>query len=154
MAFDISTSITGVVLNGFTTPGYSLTADSNPSPNSRQAIVTALTGTQSGVRTHSPSDPFSITVSKPVVPVSYPRANAQGILGKAGRNKYTIYLRKGTIPLVGQAPQISDLKIETNVVSGSEVNDVANLAALYSAGAALLQREANNLLTAAKTGSV
>lgn len=150
---DLSTTITGVVLNGFTAPTYTLTADQTVA-NAKQSVVTGLGGTQAGVRTHTPSDPFSITVTKPVVPVSYPKANLQGVLGKAGRNKYVILVRKGTIPLVGQVPQVSDVRIETNVVSGAEANDVANLAAMFSAAAAYLNREAANLLTTAKTGTI
>lgn len=152
--FDLSTTINGVVVNGFTAPTYSLTADTGPTSSSRQAIVATIGGTQTGVRTHSPSDPFSIAVSKNPIPVAYPKANLQGVVGKTGRNKYTILLRKGTIPLAGQVAQVSDLRIETNVVSGAEVNDAANLAAMYSAGAAFLTREAANLLVAAKTGGI
>lgn len=154
MSINLATAVTGTVLNGFTTPGYTLTADTPPSPNAKQAIVSALTGTQTGVRSHAPSDPFSITVSKPVIPVPYPKANLQGVLGKAGRNKYTIYVRKGTIPLVGQVAQVSDLKIEMNVVSGADVNDKANLAALLSLGSALLAREASGYLDTAVTGVI
>jgi hypothetical protein len=154
MALDITTSITGVVLNGFSAPTYTLALDTPPANNAKQSIVTALGGTQTGVRTHTPSDPFSITVSKPVIPVPYPKTNLQGVVGKAGRNKYVMLIRKGTLPLTGQSPQVSDLRIETNVVSGADVNDKANLAALYSAGAALLNREAANLLVASTTGSI
>lgn len=154
MTINISTAVTGTVLNGFTTPGYTLAADTPPSPNAKQSIVSALTGTQTGVRAHSPSDPFSITVTKPLIAVPYPKANVNGFLGNAGRNKYTIYVRKGTIPLAGQNAQVSDLKIETNVVSGAEVNDKANLAALYSLASALLAREAAGLLDTATQGNI
>lgn len=152
--FDLTTLITGVAVTGLTSPTYTLTADTPPTNNARQSIVTTLGGTQTNVRTHSPSDPFSITATKPVVPVAYPKANAQGVLGKVGRNKYAFLLRKGTYPLVGQSPQVSDLRIEFNVVSGADVNDKVNLAALLSAGAALLTREANNLYVAGTTGSI
>lgn len=151
---DLTTTITGTAVGGLTAPTFTLTTDQSPSNNSRQSIVTALGGTQTGVRTHSPSDPFSITVVKPVVPVSYPKANLQGVLGKAGRNKYSILVRKGTIPLVGQNPQISSVRIDFDVVSGAEVNDKANIAAMLSAAAAYGLRELANEYLMVTTGSI
>lgn len=151
MPINITTAVTGTVLNGFTTPGYTLTEDRGPNNWTKQSIVSALTGTQTGVRTHSPSDPFTISVSKQAQPVGAPKAGYNGVLGKVGRNKIEFFFRKGTIPLAGQAAQVSDLRITTNVVSGAETADVANLAALYSMASALLAREASNLLDAAKT---
>lgn len=152
--FDITTPITGVAISGLTSPTYTLAADMAPNNASRQSIVVALGGTQTGVRSHSPSDPFSFTVSKNPIPAPYPKLGLNGLASKTGRNKITILVRKGTIPLAGQVPQVSDLRIETNVVSGAETNDKANLAALYSAGIALLQREKDNLFTGAQTGSI
>lgn len=151
---DINTTITPTtVIGGFTTPTYVLTSDSPPMPNMRQSIVTALGGTQTGVRTHSPSDPFTITSSKPQYAVPYPKVALNGVLGKAGRNKMILSCRKGTIPLVGQAPQISDVQIISNIVSGAEVNDVANVAALWQCVISLAHREIANLLVGSKTGS-
>lgn len=151
MPINLTTAITGVVLNGFTAPTYTLTEDRGPNNWTKQSVVTALGGTQTGVRTHSPSDPFTISVSKQAQPVAAPKLGFNGVLGRLGRNKVSFLLRKGTIPLVNQAAQVSDLRIEVNTVSGAEVNDKANLAAMLSAGAALLNREAANLLDATTT---
>lgn len=144
-------NITGIVLNGFTAPVYNMTVDTAPTGIQKQSVVSSLGGTQTGVRVHSPSDPFTVAVLKGATAV-FPKVNLQGYLGRAGRNKYTLLLRKGTIPLVGQIPQISDMRIEVNVVSGAEVNDKANVAALFSAGAALLNREAANYMDTTFTG--
>lgn len=154
MALDLTTAVTGVVIGGFTTPGYTLSADTPPTPNSKQSIVSALTGTQTNVRAHSVSDPFTITVTKPLTAVPYPQVATNGTLGRAGRNKYTTLIRKGTIPLVGQAPQVSEVRIEAQIVAGADVNDAANLAAMWSLAAAFAQREAANYLVMSRTGGI
>ncbi len=144
-------NITGIVLNGFTAPVFNMTVDTPPAGIQKQSVVSSFGGTLTGARVHSPSDPFTIAILKGVA-AAFPKVNLQGFIGRAGRNKYTFLLRKGTIPLVGQTPQVSDLRIELNVVSGAEVNDKANVAALLSAGGALLNREAANYLDTAFTG--
>lgn len=155
MSLDLTTSVNGVAVTGLTSPTYTLTADSPPANNARQSLVTALGGTQTGVRTHSPSDPFTITVTKPNQAASYPRVSANGLkIGKTTRNKYTVLIRKGTVPLAGQPAEVSDIRVEFNVVSGAEVNDKANLAASLSLLAGWATREANNLFTMETTGSV
>lgn len=153
MPLDITTTVTGLAIGGLTAPTYTLTADSAQN-NSRQSIVTALGGTQTGVHTHSPSNPFSINVTKPQNAAAYPRLTSNGTkVGKTGRNRYTTLIRMGTVPIVGQPTEISDIRIEENIVSGAEVNDTANLAAMYSFAGAWFTREAANLLNRAKTGS-
>jgi len=154
MPVDISTAVTGTVLNGFTLPTYTLTTDQAPLVNARQSFVSALGGTQTSVRTHGASDPFTVTVIKPKSFLGLPKLGSlQGSLGPVGRNKTTINIRKGTIPLTGQNPQISELTIDSKIIAGSELNDTANLAAMYSLGSALLAREAANLFAAIKAGS-
>lgn len=155
MAFDLSTTVTGVVLGGLTAPTYILTADTAPLINARQSIVTSLGGTQTGVRTHSPSDPFSVTVIKPLRALGLPRANPiTGSIGPAGRNKNSIKFRKGTLPLVGQNPQVSEITIDAFIVAGAEINDKPNLAALWSMAAAFCSREAANAYAANTTGNI
>lgn len=155
MPLDITTVVTGTVLNGFTAPTYSLTADTAPLINSRQSIVTALGGTQTGVRTHAPSDPFSVTVVKPLRYLPMPRANnVTGVVGQVGRNRTLIKVRKGTLPLASQNAQVSEINVESLIVAGAEVNDTANIAAMYSFLSALFAREAANVLNAVKTGNI
>jgi len=133
MAIDITTAITGAAITGLTTPGYTMTADQAPDTNSRQALVSTLTGTQTGVTVHSISDPFTLKVKRPKSLFTAPRANPiTGAVGPAGLNKIQVQVRKGTKPLVGQNPQISNITVDCNIIAGAEVNDLPNVLALYS----------------------
>lgn len=155
MSLDLATTVTGAVIGGFTAPTYVLGADNAPNSNSRQAMVTGLGGTQTGVTSHTVTDPFTFTVVRPKNFISPPRANpVTGAVGTAGRNKTSLLFRKGTKPLVGQAAQVSDVKVDINIVAGAETNDAANVAALLSLAAAACQREAANILLAVKTGNI
>lgn len=155
MALDITTVVTGATVTGLTSPTYTMTLDNPPSNNARQSIVSSVGGTQTGVRTHSPSDPFTMTITKPNQAAAYPRVSANGLkIGKTTRNKYTVLIRKGTVPLAGQPAEVSDIRVELNVVSGAEVNDKANIAAMLSLAAAHVNREANNWYLAATTGGI
>lgn len=155
MSFDINTAVTGAAMTGLTTPTYTLSSDQPPSINARQSIVTALGGTQTGVRTHSPSDPFSLTPVKPVKALPPPRPNpVTGVVGPAGRNKTSVLFRKGTVPVVGQNPQVSDVRLEMNIIAGAEINDKPNVAALLSLVGGWVNREMINLYVAGTTGSI
>lgn len=155
MAIDLTTAVSGSVINGFSLPTYTLTADQPPSNNARQSLVSALGGTQTGVTAHTVSDPFTITVYRPKSVVLPPRPNPiSGTVGPAGFNKTRTLIRKGTKPLVGQNPQVSSIDISLNVIAGAELNDSANVAALISAAIGMLSREAANYLVAARTGGI
>ncbi len=155
MSLDLSTTITGIAINGFTAPTYVLAADQAPAQNARQAYVATLGGTQAGVTAHAVSDPFTITAYRPKNVVLPPRPNPiSGTVGNAGYNSIRTLFRKGTKPLVGQNPQISTIDIKANIIAGAEVNDLANVAALYSAASAFLAREAANYLLASRTASI
>lgn len=153
---DITTTVTGVVIGGFTAPTYTLSLDTPPTINSRRSIVTGLGGTQTGVRSHAPTDPFDITVSKPLRSLPLPRTNptSGAVPSSVGRNRYDTRFRKGTIPLVGQSPQTSEILITENIVAGAEVNDKPNLYALWSLAAAHCLREAANHAYKEMTGSI
>lgn len=154
MAINLTTMLTGKTFAAFTSPTYTLAEDRGPNNWTKQSIVTAVGGTQVGVRTHSPSDPFTISVSKQAQPAAAPRAGTNGIVGKVGRNKVELLVRKGTLPLAGQAAQVSDIRVTINTVSGAEVNDVPNVTAMYAAAHAALDRELANFLMASQTLSI
>lgn len=154
MAINLTTALTGKVIGAFTAPTYTLAEDRGPNNWTKQSIVTAAGGTQTGVRTHSPSDPFTISVSKQAQPAAAPKAGYNGVLGKVGRNKIEALVRKGTIPLTGQASQVSEIRIGISTVSGAEVNDVPNVTAMYVAAHAVLDRELANFLLATQTNSI
>ncbi len=150
---DLTTSLTGAVITGLTSPTYDLVEDEKPSLNARQSIVTALGGTQTGVRTHSPTDPFVVTISKPNVSANLPQVPLNGVLGRVARNLTSFVTRKGTLPLIGQNPQVSEIRTDMKVIAGAEVNDLPNIAAALSVHIGMLTRERNNLYTAIKLGT-
>jgi hypothetical protein len=155
MSLDLNTTITGNAMTGLTTPTYTLATDNPPQINARQSIVTTLGGTQTGVRTHAPSDPFTLTAIKPLKPIGYPRANpVTGAIPQVGRNKYILKLRKGLIPLAGQNPQLAEFDLTCQIPAGAEVNDQINIAAALSALTALINREGPNLFVMVKTANI
>lgn len=134
MAIAIPGSITGAAQTGFTTPGYTTTADTPPDVNSKQSAVTALTGTQAGVDTHSVSKPFTITVTRPkVFAVLGKPSPVTGLISSVPRNTFKILTRKGVLPLAGQPNQVCIIRTEIEVPAGSDTTDAANLRAALSA---------------------
>lgn len=133
MSLPIGASITGGAQTGFTTPSYTMTADKAPDVNINQSAVTALGGTQTGVRVHSVSDPFTLAVSKPKNPRALPSPNPlTGKYGLIASNRYGIVVRKGTNFAANNAPAISYIRCYSDVVAGSDAYDAANVRAMVS----------------------
>lgn len=140
MAITIPGSITGAAQTGFTTPGYTTTADTPPDMNSKQAAITAVTGTQAGVDAHSVSRPFTVTVTRPKQFGVLGKANpVTGLIASVPRNTYKVLTRKGATPLAGQPPQVVIARTEIEVPAGCDVNDPANVRAALSAHIGMLQ---------------
>lgn len=135
MSINLVSPVTGASVPGFTTPGYGVTVDFAPEGNgrSKQYAVTSLSGTQTGVRTHSATDPFTKTWTRPKSFRSalVPDPNT-GVVRPNGRNVYEILTRKGTLPAVGQTPQVSYHRQSFEIVAGADVADAANVKALVS----------------------
>lgn len=127
-------SITGGAQTGFTTPGYTTTVDTPVDVNSKQVAVTAITGTQTGVDSHSVARPFTVAVSRPKQFQSLGKTNpTTGLIGSVPRNVYKLLVRKGVTPLAGQPSQVAIARCELEVPAGSDVADPANLRAMISA---------------------
>lgn len=138
MSVTIPTSITGAAQTGFTTPGYTTTAGAYPGANGRQNYVTALSGTQAGVRVHSVSDPFVLYAFQPQNPKGLGAMNANGIYTNVPVNVYGIGVRKGVYPAANQPAALASLDIRVKVPAGSDSYDAANVRAMLSAGIAYL----------------
>jgi hypothetical protein len=132
MSVSLTTPVTGSAQTGLTSPTYTIVSDTAPSALGRQWAVTALGGTQTGVRTHSASDPFTITVERPATFRAVPSVVAGSSLPQVPRNKYVLRVRKGVVPVVGQAAQPALLELVMNVPAGSDTSDSANLRAALS----------------------
>jgi hypothetical protein len=132
MSISLSGTITGGTMSQFTTPGYTVTTDVAPDTNGKQFAVTALTGTQTSVRTHAVSDPFFITFFRPKNPKALPNPNA--ITGKYGaipRNTHGCVARKGVNYAANQAPDIATFRGSWDIPAGSDAYDSSNIRALH-----------------------
>jgi hypothetical protein len=134
MSFAPSTPITGGPQTGLTSPTYTITADTPPNINSKQYVVTALGGTQTGVTTHSVAAPFSIAMFRPQNPqVLAPVNPVTGVLTRIPMNTYKVITRKGVLPLAGQAFKNMIITTMIEVPAGSDTADAPNVRAALSA---------------------
>jgi hypothetical protein len=133
MTFALTTPVTGGAQTGFTTPGYTITADTPPNSNSKQFVVTALTGTQAGVVSHSVSSPFSVAMFRPQsFQVLAPVNAVTGVLMKVPMNNYKLIVRKGVTPLAGQASKPLVLTLNMEIPAGADTADAPNIRAAFS----------------------
>lgn len=148
MAFTPTSPVAGPNIAALSSPTYTLTADSQPSTNGKQYVVSALGGTQTSVDVHKASAPFTLSAFKPANVKSLPPVNpVTGVLPQAGNNVYTVITRKACEPLSGQAPRIMIIRTEISVPAGCEVNDLPNVAAALSLHLGAIYAEAGDLGT-------
>lgn len=133
MTINVTSPVTGTPQTGLTSPTYTLTVDTPPNAQSKQWAVTALGGTQTNVQVHGASQPFTLTVSRPanirVAPVPSPTTNT---IGNSPRNVYSVLVRKGVMPLAGQAPQVTVFRCDFSVVAGADMADPEDIRAAVS----------------------
>lgn len=142
MTWSPSTPVTGGAQTGLTSPTYTLTLDVAPDVNGKQHAVTALGGTQTGVRTHSVSDPFTVTFNRPKNPRVLPSANpTTGRYGSIPRNTYTMIVRKGVNYAANQAPDLAVARLSVDVPAGSDNYDAVNIRAMFSLIAGILSQQ-------------
>lgn len=132
--FVLTTPVTGAAQTGFTAPTYTLAADFVAGANNtKQWVVTALGGTQTGAHVHSVSSPFTIAVARPAVFKIPGVINAAtGLLRSVPRNSYTVITRVGVVPLTGQPPVPALIRTEFVIPAGSDVYDAATLRSMVS----------------------
>lgn len=146
MAFTLTSPITGAAQTGLTAPTYTHVTDTAPDSNGKQVAVTSLGGTQTGVVAHSVAAPFTITISKPKVLKQLGTPNpSTGVIGSVGRNIYSIIVRKGVLPLVGQPYQTAMVRITTEVPAGSDLADPLSVRAMLSAAIGALSQQSAGL---------
>lgn len=134
MTMDLSSPITGGAQTGFTSPTYTIVADTALDNTGRQKAVSALGGTQTGVTVHTTSSPFTVTVVRPKTFKVLGQPNpTTGLLPNVPKNLWKVIVRKGVTPLAGQP--VSNLNIVCNidVPAGADTADAANVRAAISA---------------------
>lgn len=130
MTVNVTSPVTGGAQTGLTSPTYTLTADVAPDSNGRQYAVTALGGTQTGVATHSVAAPFTLTVWRPKVlrTLAQPNINT-GVIANVPNNTYKVVVRKGVVPLAGQANRVANMSATIDVPAGSDTADAEDIRA-------------------------
>jgi hypothetical protein len=133
MAVAITSPVTGGAQTGFTAPTYTIASDVAPDVNGKQYAVTALGGTQVGVRAHSASDPFTVTYVRPKAFKAIGKPHpVTGLLPSVPKNTHTFIVRKGAIPLSGQPSSVLLIRCSIDVPAGSDTADAASLRAAIS----------------------
>lgn len=134
MSFSLSSPVTGSAQTGFSSPTYTVVADTAPTSSGKQYAVSAIGGTQTGVdSSSSPSRPFTVTLQRPPVLRSLAAVDpVTGVLRSVPRNTYKIIVRKGVTPLAGQSPVVLNATLTVDVPAGADLADAANIRAAMS----------------------
>jgi len=153
MTWSLSTPVTGGAQTGLSSPTYTLTTDTAVDVNGKQHAVTALGGTQTSVRTHAVSDPFTVSFYRPKVPRALPTANpVTGKYSTIPRNTYGVVIRKGVNYAVNQAPDIMVIRCEISVPAGADAYDSVNVRAALSLLVGALSQQSAGIGDTAATG--
>lgn len=146
MAIALSSPVTGSAQTGFTAPTYTHVADIAPDNNGKQYAVTSLGGTQAGVSYHSATNEFTITFTRPRVFKSLGKANpTTGVISNVPVNVYKFLVRKGAVPLAGQAPAHAYCRMEIGIPAGTDTASPSELRAMLSAAIGSLSQVSASL---------
>lgn len=133
MTWSPTTPVTGGAQTGLTDPTYTITQDVAPDVNGKQHAVTALGGTQTSVRTHAVSDPFTVTFVRPKSPKALQSPNAvTGKYTSVPKNTYGVIVRKGVNFAANNAPETAIVRCYIDVPAGSDAYDSVNIRAAIS----------------------
>lgn len=155
MSFALTSPITGAAQTGFTSPTYTLLADTAPDVTGRQWAVSALGGTQVGVTYHSVASPFTITGFRPKVFRSLGKPNpTTGLIKDVPRNTYKIITRKGVTPSSGQPYTNMQITTTVDVPAGADTFDAANVRAALSAHFGAIAQQSAGVGDLAITGII
>jgi hypothetical protein len=101
--------------------------------NGKQYAVTALGGTQAGVRVHSATDPFTFLYVRPKVFKALGKPHpVTGLLQSVPKNAHLIKISKGVIPLAGQPASQMTIRCAIEIPAGGDTADPANIRAAIS----------------------
>lgn len=147
MTIAVSSPVTGGAQTGFTSPTYTVVADTAPPGNpGKQYVVTALGGTQTGVTAHSVASPFTINITRPATLRVLGSPNpVTGVVTVIPTNSYKAICRKGVLPLAGQPYKVFNLTLTCDVPAGSDTADPANLRAGLSLLVGVLNQQSAGL---------
>lgn len=145
----------GATQPDLTSPTYTLTSDYGPNAHSKQWIVSALGGTQTGVDVHSVSKPFTLTVERPANFRQLGVVNpSTGVISSVPNNVYTVRTRKGAVPAANQNARVAMIETRIVVPAGTDTYDLPNLEAMLSAHIGLLDDVSSSLGGTVENGSI
>lgn len=145
-SYSPDSSITGSAQTNLTSPTYTLVEDQvSAAPNSRQHVVTACGGTQTDVRASTANDPFTVQLRKFPYRALPPRNPTNGAYSSVPRNRVEWLFRKGM--KVDSAGLIvpCEVRIVASTPAGAELNDPANIRALWSFVIGLMTEESSDI---------
>jgi len=155
MTISVSSPVTGAPVTGLTSPTYSFTADQAPNTNSKQWYVSAIGGTQTNVAASSTaSSPWTVTFSRPAVLKTLNAVDVNGVIRQVGFNTFEYLMRKGFIPLTGQASRVANWKTTMPVLVGSDTADAPNVRAACSSYFGVGYQQATGLADSMISGSL
>lgn len=155
MTLQVTSPLTGSAQVGLTSPTYTLTTDQAPAYAAKQYAVTALGGTQTGVRIHAPSDPFTVTMIKPTAWKKIKQTVRNGVLGVFGiqpKNKVEIIVRKGVLCGPNSEVNVAVCRIGIETPSGAETYDAVNVSAMMSVLFGIAAQQPSNIGDTVKSG--
>lgn len=127
MSITLTGVITGTAQTGLTAPTYTSVADTAPDTNGKASSVSALGGTQTGVRIHTVSDPFTALFVRPKILKSLPQVNP--ITGKYPSipvNRYLLKTTKGVLPAANVASTPMYITTTVECPAGADSYDIVN----------------------------
>lgn len=133
MTISLSSPVTGTAQTSLTSPTYTVVVDQAPDVNAKQWYVSALGGTQTGVRVHAASDPFTISFWRDKVIKTLGQLGLNGQYSDVPMNKYKAITRKGVIVAVNQPARAMIIRTEIECPAGAESYDNANMEAALAA---------------------
>jgi hypothetical protein len=155
MSFAPTSPITGATVAGFTSPTYTLTADTPPNNNSVQYAVSAVGGTQTGVDVNAVSKPFTLTMFRPPMLKGLPQKNAvTGVIPNLPVNAYKILTRKGAEPAAEQIPALVRVYTVVEVPAGVDTYSPEEAKAAWSAHVGCLNGNSSAIMDVFLTGVI
>jgi len=143
--FSPDSSITGAAQTGLTSPTYTLASDLAPDVNTRQYVVTALGGTQTGARESTAGDPFTLTLKKTPYKALPAKNPVNGSYGNVPLNRVEQLFRKGLKIDSAGTIRNGNVRVIVELPAGSETNDAVNIRALWSFVIGLLTEESADI---------
>lgn len=143
MSISVTSPITGGAQTGFTSPTYTVIADTAPPGNpGKQSVVSAIGGTQAGVTLHSVASPFTLNFTRAATLKVLGNPNpVTGVISVVPTNTYKLITRKGVSPLSGQPYKVMNITTSADVPAGADTADAPNIRAAFSAHIGALNQQ-------------